>query len=330
MKTFLHAILVISASLLVPAASRSQGVPANGTLYFTTFSGGVDVHSVSYNFTGSSFTLGSVSGIASTPGADGIVFTSDGFLAVGGQGNAVYRVNPTMGTFTSQNAGGTSAYHMMAAPDGTIYSSGISGTPASYNGTLTVNGTAHPLNGDDTSLDTIIWDTKNGKVYYTSSGSGGVGNFGLLNTTTWTTTRLDTGLAAAHGGYYDAFSDTIILQGDSHITQLDPNTPGVPVIGDVSGVGTFDQGTVDGLGHIFAANNDGNLTFIDYSTTKNISTADYTTTTFLAGSLDDVAPLSGAGSQPVPESLGFSTVVIWFTLFLGICTWQRRRLFATA
>jgi hypothetical protein len=298
-------------------------------MYFTTFNGGENVHSVTYTYNGAStFTLGSVMNIAATPGADGIVFTSDGQLAIGGQGSAVYKVNPVGGSFTSESSGGTSAYHMMAAPDGTIYSSGIPGTPASYNSTLTVAGTAHPVSGSDTVLDTIIWDTKNGKAYYTSSGSGGSGDFGEINLTTWTTTVLHTGVPAAHGGYYDPFSDTIILQGDGHITQFDPNTAGVPQIGDITGLGgTFDQGTIDGKGHIFAANNDGNLTFIDYSATKNISTASFVDTTFLAGSLDDVAPLSGAGSQ-VPDSLDSVTIAIWFAGFLGFCGWKQRRVAA--
>jgi hypothetical protein len=86
-----------------------------GNMYYTTFSGGTDVHKVQYSYNpGVSFTLTNNTGLASTPGADGIVFTSDGQLAVGGQGPSVYRVNPTSGSFTSQTTGpgGLAAYHM--------------------------------------------------------------------------------------------------------------------------------------------------------------------------------------------------------------------------
>jgi hypothetical protein len=124
------------------------------TLYFTTFAGGADVDkvTVTYDSTARTYNIGPVANVASTPGADGIAFTSDGFLAVGGQQNAVFRVNPSTGGFTSQNAGGTRAFEMMVAPNQAIYSSGTeggNGTPVSYNSTLTNNGTPHPISGSE-------------------------------------------------------------------------------------------------------------------------------------------------------------------------------------
>jgi PEP-CTERM motif len=292
---------LVAAVALVGSAAVAQATPVAGTMYYTTFNGGVNVHKVDYNFNGVTFTLSNNVGVASTPGADGIVFTSDGFLAIGGQGGNVFRVNPGTGTFTSQTTGGTSAFHMMVGPDGTIYSSGIPGQPAKYNPTLTNNGTALTVAGSVATLDTLTWDGT-GQAFYTQSGPAGNGSFGTatVTATTVTTTQLIASLPAAHGMAFDSFSNSLILFGDGHITQIDPVTH--LIIGDLNLGGEFDQGSVDGLGHIFAANNNGNLTFIDITGTHNIGTATFITTLFLADSLDDVAPLSGPGSgSAVPE-----------------------------
>jgi hypothetical protein len=56
---------------------------------------------------------------------------------------------------------------------------------------------------------------------------------------------------------------------------------------------------VDGHGHLFAANNDGDLLFIDYSASGNIgNVANYTKQQFLAASLDDI--VNGGGAPPPP------------------------------
>ncbi len=293
--------LVVSIVGYLEIASAS---PFTATMYFTDFSS----HEISrigltYDGAGGLTTSGQTV-IATTPGADGIVFTSDGFLAIGGQGNAVYRVNPTTGAYTTQTAGGTAAFHMMVAPNGTIWSSGIPGTPAHYNSTLTNNGTAVPLAGDDLFIDSISWtgsDSTEG--FYTSSGAGGHGNFGTIDLTTASTTRIYSGLEAAHGMTYDPYTGNLILFGDSHITQIDPVSHAI--VSDYFQPGSsinFDQGTVDGKGHIFAASNDGNLVLIDYSVSKKVGAPDFTpNVVFLTRFLDDIAPLVGPGSSPVPE-----------------------------
>ncbi len=63
---------------------------------------------------------------------------------------------------------------------------------------------------------------------------------------------------------------------------------------------TFDQGTVDGLGHIFAADNNGLLYMVDYSSgTLAGATSEGL---FLANQLDDIAPKVGSGSNKVPDA----------------------------
>ncbi len=66
-------------------------------------------------------------------------------------------------------------------------------------------------------------------------------------------------------------------------------------------------GTVDRLGHIFAANNGDNLTFIDYGATGQIATG-FIDTQFLSASLDDIAPLVGTGTTVVTPEPGTITL----------------------
>jgi hypothetical protein len=141
-------------------------------------------------------------------------------------------------------------------------------------------------------------------AYYTSSGAAGTGSFGTVNLATGDTTQLFAGVDAAHGILFDPFTGDLILVGDSEIRQYDP-VGGVFVAEiDVAG-NQFDQAAADGKGHLFVASNDSDLFFIDYSGTSDLD-AGGNFSTLVSGfkaSLDDVAPLSGPGSQeqPIPE-----------------------------
>jgi hypothetical protein len=199
-----------------------------------------------------------------------------------------------------------------------------------FNSTLTNNGT--PLTfagGSDSTVDTIVFD-QTGQGWYTDSGSGGVGNFGKININftndTYTTTRTMTNVPAAHGAAYDPYTGTIILMGSNHISQVNPYTGGTSLLADMTLTGTYDQGAVDGQGHIFAANNNGTLTFIDISGSGSLATPTFETTLFLANSLDDVAPLSGLGSLSVsaPEPSTLATALLGVTVGL-VAFWRNRR-----
>src|SRR6516162_4981064 len=109
---------------LLGAVSFSAAAKADitETLYYTTFGGGENVWKVtgSYNGNGTvgngTFSLTGDTGIAATPGADGIVLNpNNGQLLVGGQGNAIFQVNPTTGTFTSA-APNMSAFEITVDP----------------------------------------------------------------------------------------------------------------------------------------------------------------------------------------------------------------------
>ncbi|MHB1575939.1 MAG: hypothetical protein ACYCX9_05425 [Candidatus Dormibacteria bacterium] len=135
------------------------------------------------------------------------------------------------------------------------------------------------------------------------------------------------GFEAAHGMAYDPFSKSIILFGSTMIAQLplsgiegaSPVASEI-VFGQRTGQCTitnclrehgkqfggqpFDQGSVDGAGHIFVSNNGGNLVAVDYAhvayaagSVPLISNAPMPYDQFLTNSLDDVAPITGPGGQ---------------------------------
>ena len=83
----------------------------DGTLYYTTFSGGTNVHSVDYSYVvGTSFALTNNTGLASTSGADGLLFAPNGNLLVAGQGNNLTEVTTT-GTIVKNVAPGAGLQH---------------------------------------------------------------------------------------------------------------------------------------------------------------------------------------------------------------------------
>lgn len=333
----LGSILVMS---LISGAAVAN--PISYDLFYTTFSGGANVNEVHVAYTGDgtagngAFTLSANHNIASTPGADGIVLNpNNNRLLVGGQGNAVHEVNPSDGTFTTATPG-VNAFHLSVDPGKQIvWASSIPGALASLpiNPTLSGPGTVLPLIGTDTLITSLAFTPSNG-VFYTSSGGGGFGSFGTINLTTGATTRLLSSVPAAHGMQYDPFSGNLILVGSTQISQIDPAAPTV-IISTATFAGmTFDQGAADGLGHLFIASNSGNLLFLDYSTTSLVgSPLNFAATPFLAGSLDDVAPLIGAGgtgvcgqpgqpSCPTPEPIPLALLAIGAA---GLWIGRRRR-----
>lgn len=296
--------------LSIAGATAAWADPVDDTLYYTTFNGGQNVWRVEGIYTGNgtagngTFTLSSDTNIASTSGADGIVLNpNNGQLLVGGQGNSIHQVNPTTGTFTSSTPG-VDAYHLAVDPSkNVVWASGIPGSLASspinpFGGA----GTVKTLSGPDTTITSLAF-TPGGKVYYTDAGTGGFGNFGTIDLATGATTQLLSSVPAAHGMVYDPFSNTLVLGGSNHISQIDLSTN--LVIHDLTVSGdTFDQGAVDGKGHLFWADNNGRFFYMDYSTTSNVGSANnFVSNTFFKSSLDDIAPLIGAGGTmpPVPE-----------------------------
>ena len=124
-----------------------------------------------------------------------------------------------------------------------------------------------------------------------------MGEFGTINPPICTTTRLMPNSPSAHRMSFDSFTGDPLLYGADHITQLKDIAGTWTVVSDRTLAGaTFDQGTQVGWGHLFVADNGGNMLVIDYSPTGLIGSASYFTYyQFFKCNLDDLAPLSGAG-----------------------------------
>lgn len=297
-------------------AVTAQADPVSGTLYYTTFAGGTNVHKVDYNYNGATFTLSNNTGIATTSGADGLLFAPNGNLLVAGQGFNLTEITPA-GAFVNAVNPGNPSFHLALssnAPNALVYNmwNGGGNTPISAvtlsAGGLAGNGVAYTVSGTNTNnLDVrgVIFDPVNNTWYYGTAPDGGSGTFGtvVFNDTlhTATLTQLLIGTTTfAHGLSFDPFTNDIILNSANTIQQFDPTTG--TIVSSMTGPGNFDQAAADGKGHLFVASNSGFLEFVDYDASGLIGAAgNFSASPFLADALDDIAPLSGAGSQQVPE-----------------------------
>jgi hypothetical protein len=320
------------ALVLFPAAAgvTALGDPVNGTLYFTTYNGGVNIHKVDYNYNGAAtFALAAPVDIGSTAGADGIVFNpNNGNLLIGGQGFRIHEMT-TAGVLVSTKNPNTDTYHLSVDPSKTIvWAGGIPSGLAEVPLTPGINnGIAYTMSGPDTVIDSLAW--RGNTIVYTSSGGGGNGNWGtiVINTAakTATTTRLGS-MPATHGVSYDPYTDDFIFNGANHITQVDGATLVVQSDLTIPNV-QLDQGAVDGKGHAFIASNTGNLVFLDYSTSHLVSNAaNFLASPFLANFLDDVAPIAGPGGNPNPNVPEANTVFAGVGVLIAAgLVWRRSR-----
>ena len=295
----------LSIILIAGIGTPAFATTFTGDLFYTTFSGSTNVHKVSYTYDNAvpSFTLVNPSDIGATPGADGIVFNpNNGKLLIGGQGSGltakVHEVTVSPFSFISKTANSPGGcYHLSVDPSNTIvWCAAIPGGLGKIPINPLADGTTLTVSGAVTGVDTLAFAA--GTVFYTSSPSSGTGSFGTIDLVTGVTTNKISSIKA-HGMTLDPFTGDLILFGGDTINQIDPTNPTVVKSSKtVAGV-NFDQGTVDGLGHIFIADNGGKLVFLDYSGTNLVgSGSNFLSQPFLASSLDDLAPMVGPGSEP--------------------------------
>jgi hypothetical protein len=304
-------------------ASSVRALPVDGNIFYTTFvpvlgvgsSGLVSnftVWQVEAKYTGNgtvldgNFSLLNDTGIALTGRGDGIVRNPNTHqLLVSNQGNAIYQVNPANGAFTTANPGIPNAYHLVVDPnENVVWAAGLPGNLSS----VPINpfggaGTVKVLSGNDPLITSMLF-TPFG-IFYTASMQPGVGNFGTIDLVSGVTTRLISNLPAAHGIQYDPFTGDLILGGSNEIAQIDPLNPSVILSSRFFPGNTFDQGAVDGLGHIFWTDNGGRFFFMDYSTTGNVgNVSNFVSDSFFKSALDDIAPLIGpGGTNPEPSTI---------------------------
>lgn len=291
--------------LLSPAAAQTDApAPAevSGELFYTTYSPPA-VKKVAFTYDASGFRVGKRVLIANLPGADGIVFAPNGNLIVGGGPTGmVFQVDPDSGAVQSVRSGAPAAYHVSVDPSGArVWAAGLPGALAEVPLDPFADGTVRPVTGDDALVTSVGFAL--GKAFYTTSDANGGGNFGRIDLTAMRTERLMTDLRGAHGITFDEMTASLFLFGSFSILQIDSGTPTV-ISSQRNVLGMrFDQGTVDGRGHLFAADNGGRLVFIDYSVSRKVGEpGNRVETRFLDPNLDDLAPLTGPGARPDAEA----------------------------
>jgi len=317
-------ILALSTMMLFCFAADAQMF--NGTLYYTTFTGGQNVHSVtySYNQTTQSLTLGLANNIASLPGADGIIFAPNGNLLVGGQGTGfVFEITKT-GGFVAQAPPGSpgqdqNSFHLALDPSGTkFYTSDFRGPLDTVPLPLS-QGTTSTLTGGDTGVTQLAF-APNGNVFYVNGNPNGGGNLGLINLSTDVTTQLFTNIRPAHGLIYDPFTGLMTFFGAGETGTMNQNGGNLMLSPSPFNC-DFDQGSVDGHGHAFVAGCN-SITFLDYSISHDIT---HPNKVIIQGGFtasDDTAPLVGLGSQ-VPEP---SSLILLGSGVIGLAGVIRRRI----
>jgi len=289
-------LLALPAGCGTPASCAPVG---SGDLFYTRYSGEPNLKKVHYTYQGGKLTLGKPQAIATLSGVDGVAWAPDGDLLVGSQGQNVHKVKVSNGKSTDANSGGAAAYHVVMDPGGKkLYVTGIPGEVGELQLRPWGKGVTHAVKGDDSSVTTIAFDGS-GSAFYTSSDAGGVGTFGQINLGTFTTKRSLESQPGMHGMVFDSYTGNLLTFGTNRILQIDPKTRKIVSQLQVQGASRLDQGTVNGRGYIYVADNDGQLVFVDYSKSRRVGDSKNAVITApLDSGLDDVAPVSGPGSEP--------------------------------
>jgi hypothetical protein len=302
-----------------------------GNVIYTQFTGAVGDFDFVYNPVTKKLTINTPQVINNNlpHGADGVsVNPQDHKLLVGtnapnDQSPWFNEVDPNTGA-TTYNSNIYSLNVMVDAAGTKVWMDGDPGSGSLAWSPLTPGGgigasTTLALSGDDVNLNTVIF-VDSTHVYYVAElppqFQGLTGHVGTLNVTTGKTTCYKTAgvcttFTGVHGGVYDPFTKNLIVFGSNIINQINPVTGALIASETVAALnpsnGNFDQGAVDGFGHLFIAwaSGSGDLYFEDYSG-GTVGTGNFNVITnggnnnlgqTAFNSIDDLAPIVGPGSQ---------------------------------
>jgi hypothetical protein len=327
--------IMMTVAALAFAAGTAQASTFSGDLFYTKFTGGQNVWKITYTYDDATntFALSNNTNLASTNGADGIIFDANGHLLVGGQGSGLVHMLNADGTYVDNAFANTASFHLTLDPTGKqVYTSTFGGPLEVLElGTNTIeNGsqgavagnvaTQFNVVGSENGLTQVAYHSGSGNWFYVQGNPNGFGNVGFIDMTNPTTapnvsasvntSRFLDGVEPAHGIVYDSYTNLMTLFGAGKTGTFD-GAGGSYQQSAFDFTCDFDQGAVDGMGHALVAGC-GQITFIDYSQSLDITNPDYYVSVgsspgFDFNGIDDVAPLSGVGSQqgvvPEPASL---------------------------
>jgi hypothetical protein len=268
--------LSMSAVLLCVAASLPvhAGSPAKGTVHIGAAFGVHNVYKVEFDYDGIGSMTASATTLTTLPTAADALVVPGGDLIVAGQGQNVYKVNSTTGTFTTVSSGNNGNAVSLDPSGASVWIGWTDTSPSQVPLNPFANGTPHSVSGNDSTVTSLAFTPGNGVFY--SNGGVGLGNFGSINLTNFTTVRLMAS-TYAENVHYDKFSRSLILAGTGRAIQVDPANPATPIsTRDDTALGeNYLMLRPDGRGHLFGTRYGGvdRLVLVDYSATGLIGDA---------------------------------------------------------
>jgi hypothetical protein len=298
-------------------------------VFYTQYTGTVNYFDFVYNPATPSLTIPNIVSINNNlpHGADGVVFNpQDHYLLVGANdGTSNFNeVNPNTGAVVTYSSTMSSLNVMVDASGTRVYMDpdpgpGMGNLAWAPLGPPIGAATTVTLTGDDTRLNSVIFVDATHAYYAAELGpryQGQTGHVGIIDltpgsptfgtTTCFKTAGVCTVFNGVHGGVYDPFTSDLFIFGWNVINQINPVTGTLVASETVAALppssgNTFDQGAVDGFGHIFIswASNNGKVFFEDYSS-GTLNPANFHSIQTGGGAfanIDDMAPIVGPGSQ---------------------------------